>query len=226
MAAILGGTMRAPLTAAFFAMELTGNSHILLPVLAASIGAFGTTVLLMKRSILTERIARRGLHLTREYGVDPFMDTRVADIMAGPVHTLDAMMPMEAAIAFFTDPARPPHHKGYPVMDDGAVIAMISRADALRWSREGWTDTATLKDASAGKPLLVGYGDELAGHLADRMTAAGVGRVPILERGSERLIGLVARRDLLQVRTLQTHHDRNREAWLGPLRPKASTTAQ
>ncbi len=59
-------TMRAPLTAAFFAMELTGNSHILLPVLAASVAAFGTTVLLMKRSILTERIARRGLHLTRE----------------------------------------------------------------------------------------------------------------------------------------------------------------
>ena len=81
MAAILGGTMRAPLTATFFAVELTGNTHILLPVLAATVAAFTLTVLLMKRSILTERIARRGLHLTREYSVDPFLNTRVADIM-------------------------------------------------------------------------------------------------------------------------------------------------
>ena len=108
MAAILGGIMRAPLTAAFFAMELTGNSHILLPVMAASVAAFGTTVLLMKRSILTERIARRGLHPTREYGIDPFLDTRVADIMVKPVDTLDATMLVEAAVAFFADPARVP----------------------------------------------------------------------------------------------------------------------
>lgn len=225
MAAILGGTMRAPLTAAFFAMELTGNSHILLPVLAASVAAFGTTVLLMKRSILTERIARRGLHLTREYGIDPFLDTRVADIMAKPVDTLDATMLVEAAVAFFADPARAPHHKSYPVVDEGAVIAMISRADALRWSREGWTDAAVLKDAITGKPLLVGYGDELVGHLADRMTAADVGRVPILERGSEKLIGLVARRDLLRVRARQTHQEQHRKGWLGPLLSKEQSEA-
>jgi chloride channel protein, CIC family len=225
MAAILGGTMRAPLTAAFFAMELTGNSHILLPVLAASVAAFGTTVLLMKRSILTERIARRGLHLTREYGIDPFLDTRVADIMAKSVDTLDAAMPIDAAVAFFADPIRVPHHKSYPVLDEGCVIAMVSRGDALRWSREGWRDAAILKDATTGKPLLVGYGDELVGHLADRMTASDIGRVPILERGSEKLIGLVARRDLLQVRARQAHQERHRKGWLGPFRSKASSEA-
>ena len=225
MAAILGGTMRAPLTATFFAMELTGNTHILLPLLAASVAAFAITVLLMKRSILTERIARRGLHLTREYSVDPFLDTRVADIMAKPVDTLDATMLVEAAVAFFADPARAPHHKSYPVVDEGAVIAMISRADALRWSREGWTDAAVLKDATTGKPLLVGYGDELVGHLADRMTAADVGRVPILERGSEKLIGLVARRDLLRVRARQAHQEQHRKGWLGPLLSKEQSEA-
>jgi CIC family chloride channel protein len=223
MAAILGGTMRAPLTAAFFAMELTGNSHILLPVLAASVAAFGTTVLLMKRSILTERIARRGLHLTREYGIDPFLDTRVADIMARQVDTLDGAMLVEAAVAFFADPASPPLHKSYPVVDEGAVIAMISRADALRWSREGWADAAVLRDATTGKPLLVGYGDELVGHLADRMTAADVGRVPILERGSEKLIGLVARRDLLRVRTRQANQEKHRKGWFRPFRSSASS---
>ena len=100
MAAILGGTMRAPLTATFFAVELTGNTHILLPLLVASVAAFAVTVLLMKRSILTERIARRGLHLTREYSVDPFLDSRVADIMIHEVDSLPSTMKVADAVAF------------------------------------------------------------------------------------------------------------------------------
>jgi H+/Cl- antiporter ClcA/CBS domain-containing protein len=224
MAAILGGTMRAPLTAAFFAIELTGNAHMLLPVLVASVGAFGTTVLLLKRSILTERIARRGLHLTREYGIDPFLDTRVAAIMAAPVDTLDAGMAVGDVIAFFAD-LNLTLHRSYPVVDDGSVIAMVSRADALRWSRESWPAGATLRDACAGKPLLIGYGDELVAQLADRMTAADVGRVPVLERGSEKLIGIVARRDLLRTRTRRTHEEGHRSRTLGFARKRDALDA-
>ena len=73
MAAILGGTMRSPLTATFFAVEVTGNTHVLLPLATACITAHLVTVLLLKRSILTEKIARRkGHHLLRRYRVDPF----------------------------------------------------------------------------------------------------------------------------------------------------------
>ena len=72
MAATMGGTMRSPLTATFFAVELTGNTHVLLPLLAACVTAHLVTVLLMRRSILTEKVARRGHHLSREYRVDPF----------------------------------------------------------------------------------------------------------------------------------------------------------
>ena len=72
MAATMGGTMRAPLTATFFAVELTGNTHVLVPLIAACATAHAVTVLLMKRSILTEKIARRGHHIFREYRVDPF----------------------------------------------------------------------------------------------------------------------------------------------------------
>ena len=71
MAAIMGGTMRSPLTATFFAVELTGNTHVLLPLITACVTAHLVTVLLLRRSILTEKIARRGHHLVREYlGVD------------------------------------------------------------------------------------------------------------------------------------------------------------
>src|ERR1035437_9371026 len=71
MGAILAGTMRAPFTAILFALELTHDINVLLPLLVAAILAHATTVLLLKPSILTEKVARRGFHLTREYATDP-----------------------------------------------------------------------------------------------------------------------------------------------------------
>jgi CIC family chloride channel protein len=197
MAAILGGTMRAPLTAAFFAVELTGNSHILLPVFVCSVAAFTVTVLLMKRSILTERIARRGLHLSREYSVDPFSQARVADIMAQPVETLPAAMSVAEAIVFYS--GETPRRKSHPVIDGrGALVGMVSRSDILAWSRS--EEAGTLGERLSGSTPLRGYDDEIVGSLADRMILHGAGRVPILSRATGRLVGLVARRDLLMVR--------------------------
>lgn len=200
MAAILGGTMRAPLTATFFAVELTGNTHILLPLLAASVAAFALTVLLMKRSILTERIARRGLHLTREYGIDPFLDTRVQDIMARPVDTLPPNMTIAEAVAFFTEANGQVRHKSYPVLgEDDIPLGMVSRADILRWTRDE-PDGDQILATAASTDLVIGYADELVAQLADRMAIRDVGRVPIVERKNGKLVGLVARRDLLRVR--------------------------
>jgi H+/Cl- antiporter ClcA len=71
MGAILAGTMRAPFTAILFALELTHDINVLLPLLVAAMLAHATTVLLLKRSILTEKVARRGFHLSREYATDP-----------------------------------------------------------------------------------------------------------------------------------------------------------
>ena len=104
MAATMGGTMRSPLTATFFAAEVTGNTHVLLPLLAACVTAHLVTVLLMRRSILTEKVARRGHHLSREYRVDPFTLTRARDVMTTAVQTLPDNMTLHQTAAFLTDP--------------------------------------------------------------------------------------------------------------------------
>ncbi|HEX4028060.1 MAG TPA: chloride channel protein [Rhizomicrobium sp.] len=209
MSAILGGTMRAPLTATFFAVELTGDTHILLPLLVAAVAAFTVTVLLMKRSILTERIARRGLHLTREYSVDPFLGSRVADIMIHNVDSLPSTMKVADAVRFYSGDI--PRHKSYPVTDDkGRVLAMISRASALSWAADPEVQNLTLAEAVDGSSLLSGYDDEIVGALADRMIAHDVGRVPILSRATHRLVGLVSRRDLLKVRASLAHQETSR----------------
>ncbi|HVW78919.1 MAG TPA: chloride channel protein [Alloacidobacterium sp.] len=82
MAAILAGAIGCPLTAAVLSMELTHNYALMLPLLAASVAAHAFTVLFQRRSILTERLSRRGYHLSREYGVDPLETVTVAQIMA------------------------------------------------------------------------------------------------------------------------------------------------
>src|SRR5204862_6406938 len=71
MGAILGGTMRSPLTGVIFAFELTHDVNVLLPLLLAVTVAHGFTVLTLRRSILTEKVSRRGFHLSREYSTDP-----------------------------------------------------------------------------------------------------------------------------------------------------------
>src|SRR5690606_30978958 len=71
MGAVLAGTMRAPLTGAVFALEITQDFDMALPILVAAAAAHAFSVLVLKRSILTEKIERRGYHVTREYAIDP-----------------------------------------------------------------------------------------------------------------------------------------------------------
>jgi H+/Cl- antiporter ClcA/CBS domain-containing protein len=210
MAGMMGGTMRAPLTGALFAAELTGDFAALPAVLAASAAAYGVTVLLMKRSILTEKIARRGLHLTREYSVDPFQMMRVRDVMAEGVETLPADMPIDQAVAFFTGAAA--RHKSYPVVDArGVAVGMAPRAEIIRWLTEGPHGSATLGEAVSDAAMLRGGPDEAVGALVERMVERDVGRVPIVDPGG-RLVGLVTRKDLLRVHARQRAVELEREA--------------
>jgi H+/Cl- antiporter ClcA len=214
MAAMMGGTMRAPLTGALFAVELTGDAHALLPLLAATGSAYGLTVLLLKRSILTEKIARRGHHVSREYSVDPLQQSWVSEIMAAPVDTLPASMSIEQAVDFFTAP-QAIRHKSYPVVDAaGRVVGMASRGDVLRWINEQGRQDQLLGEAASDRRLVLGGPDELVWRLVDRMVAEDVGRVPIVDADG-RLVGIVARKDLLRVREKLRRDERSRSAYLG-----------
>lgn len=216
MAAMMGGTMRSPLTAAVFAVELTGNLAMLPALLAACIAAYAVTVLLLKRSILTEKIARRGHHILREYIVDPFELTRVGDVMVARVDTLPAAMPVDDAVAFFTDESGP-RHKSYPVVDGaGRPVGMVARADVLRWTVSGWPRGTSLADAVSGGPLVLGHPDEMVGRLADRMAEADAGRVPVTRREDGVLVGIVARKDLLRVRAKLRREEIDRARLLRP----------
>ncbi len=215
MAAIMAGTMRSPLTSIVFALELTHNTGGLLPVAAACVMAHATTVLLLRRSILTEKVARRGHHVMREYVVDPFETMRVYEIMAHPVETLPADMLISDVVAYFTADTMAVRHKSYPVVNaESGLAGIVSRADVLRWTVDGWPKGERLSDVISEQDLTTGYTDELVGALADRMAATDASRVPILRRTDDAVVGLVARRDLLRVRMDRTQSETEREAMI------------
>lgn len=216
MAAMMGGTMRAPLTGAFFALELTGDAAALPAILAATAAAYAVTVLLLKRSILTEKIARHGHHVVREYAVDPFELMRVADVMVRDVESLPSDMPVDEAVAFFSsDRSR---HKSYPVVDEERrLVGLVTRSDVLRWVGEGPHEDQVLADLVAADTPTTGRADEMIASLADRMIANDRGRAPIID-GEGRLVGLVSRKDLLMVRARAGAEEAERDAFfrVGP----------
>ena len=199
MAATMGGTMRSPLTATFFAAELTGNTHVLLPLITACAAAHAVTVLLMRRSILTEKIARRGHHLVREYRVDPFALTRVVEVMTKTVDTIASGTTLHAATRLMTDPAT--RHPSFPVVDpDGRVLGVVDPPSILRWRRAGTHRKTVLRDLLAGTKITTAYPDEYLEALADRLSLANVAHLPVVSRHDARLVGYIGWKDLMRVR--------------------------
>ncbi|GLQ78555.1 chloride channel protein [Mesorhizobium huakuii] len=214
MSATMGGTMRAPLTATFFAVELTGNTHVLAPLIAACAAAHAVTVLLMKRSILTEKIARRGHHLVREYRVDPFALTRVREVMTAQVESVPATMTLHGAAAFLTAPET--LHPSFPVIDENRrVLGLIDPPAILRWRRAGKHRTTTLGDLLAGSKVTLAYPDEYLEGLSDKLLMANVSHLPVVTRESLQLVGYVGWKDLMRVRSRKQAEERDRSTLLG-----------
>lgn len=132
MAAMLGGTMRAPFTATIFTMETTHNWELLLPVLVASIAGMVVTVLWIPRSILTEKVARRGVHVAREYAVHPLEGQAVKDIMKpkDELHAFLGSAPV-SQVALYVATSSELDSNTFPVIDDhGGVEGVVAVHDA------------------------------------------------------------------------------------------------
>jgi CIC family chloride channel protein len=106
MGAILGGTMRAPLTGVVFALELTHDVNMLLPLLLAVTIAHGFTVLTLRRSILTEKISRRGYHLSREYSTDPLEIIFAREVARTVEATVFAEASSKGVVVYADEPLR------------------------------------------------------------------------------------------------------------------------
>jgi CIC family chloride channel protein len=103
LAAVLGGVMRSPLTGIVFTLELTGAWDSLLGLVVASVSAYALSTLVLKRSVLTEKVARRGIHLTREYSTDPLEVFFAREVMTGAAAPPDQAMDGGPGVTVYSD---------------------------------------------------------------------------------------------------------------------------
>jgi CBS domain-containing protein len=210
MGAILGGTMRAPFTGVVFAIELTHDLGAVLPLLVATATAHGFTVLVMRRSILTEKIARRGYHISREYSVDPLEILFAREVM----RTGFVGLPAAAAIAELPAAIHAGSGRGsqilYPVLEaDGRMVGVVTRNDLH--ALNGQDGQRRLRDVMRPSPQIA-YADETLRVLAYRMAQTGLTRLPVVSRDdASRPLGIVSLADLLQARTRNLEAEERRE---------------
>ncbi|HTI34875.1 MAG TPA: chloride channel protein, partial [Miltoncostaea sp.] len=217
MAAALAGVMRSPFTAIVFALELTHDANVLLPLLIAATAAHAMSVLLLRRSILTEKVARRGVHVTREYAVDPLEALRVRDVMQTEVTTLAADAPVSEIRDSVTATPRRGDPLLYPVMGpDGRMAGVVAWSDIVTAAED-----AAVRDLLRAEPIVAGRHETLR-QVADRMAAHRVGVMPVVGEADPGILhGLVARTDLFRahMRTIEEERRRERVLRLRPLRP-------
>jgi len=212
MGAILGGTMRSPFTGVIFALELTHDVNMLLPLLLAVTIAHGFTVLTLRRSILTEKVARRGYHLSREYAVDPLEILFVREVM----RTNIVALPARTTVAGLAASVHLDHErKGqflYPVVDeDRKLLGVITRNALYHLLHNGPPPQTPLPEVANKEPV-VAYVDEPLRVVVNRMAETGYTRFPVVERGDKRqLAGMVGLHDLLQARSRAIQEEGRRE---------------
>jgi CIC family chloride channel protein len=212
MGAILGGTMRSPFTSIVFAFELTHDANVFLPLLVASVIAHGFTVLTLKRSILTEKVARRGFHLSREYAVDPLEILFVREVMRTKIVALPSASTLgEIWRSLRVD--RRQQQRLLPVVNpERQLVGVVTRGDLSHRMEQD-------KDAALGTPIgdlvrtnpVEAHPDEPLRVVVNRMAEKGCTRMPVVERGTRKFLGLVSLNDLLKARSRHLEEETRRE---------------
>ena len=225
MGAVLAGAIGTPLTAIVFCVELTHDFNMMLPLLIGCTFSYSFTTLVMRRSILTEKIQRRGYHLSREYSVDPLEIIFVRESMRTNVVALHET----AKLSMLGESLKTERKRGqylYPVVnDEGMLVGVATRRDLAELMQQHANDgdpDVSLKDVIR-TATQVAYPDEPLRAVAYRMAESGLTRFPVVERrfqhgeGHGKLVGMIGLSDLLKGRVQNLAAERQRERVL-PLR--------
>ncbi len=209
LAAVVGGVMRSPLTGVVFSLELTHDYNALLPLAVAATAAYGVSVLLLRRSVLTEKVARRGVHLSREYSVDPLEVLFVSEVMHREFITLDAASPAADRAG---DSLLLKQQRLYPVLGAGGRMqGVITRRALLDQTLHATTAPRSIGEIAVAQAVTA-YPDETLREIANRMADRRVSALPVVDRGDPAtVLGIIVIEDLLQGRLKDLQEERDSE---------------
>jgi CIC family chloride channel protein len=214
MGAVFAAASRATFTFIIFAFEITRDYNSVLPLMLVSVIADGIAMLFMPNSsIMTEKLARRGLHVHQDYEADTLSQTRVGETMEKDLPTIPAgttVGVLAERIAKY-DPAVARHEALLILDDDGRLSGIITRGDLLRAFEKDSSGAMTVQEAGSTR-LVVTYADELISEAASTMLRYDVGRLPVVERGDHRkAIGYLGRSGVMAARLRHFNDEHVRE---------------
>ena len=222
MGAVFGAASRATFAFIIFAFELTRDYNSVLPLMLVCVIADGIAMMFMKTSIMTEKLARRGLHINQDYEADVLMELNVEDVMDRDAPQVPASMKVKdlGDLIAVRDPKYVRYH-GFVVLDSaGKLAGVITQGDVLRALEEKSGDLSVLE--AGGRELVVTYPNELLYDAAGKMLRAGVGRLPVVSREDpKQVVGYLNRAAVLSARLKRMHEEGHREpGWLHVWRSK------
>ncbi len=220
MAAFFGSAARAPFTFILFAFELTQDYHAVLPLMLASVVAQFVALVFMEDSIMTEKLARRGLRVHQDYEADVLRRTRVGAVMDPAPTTVPAHATLaEVAHLMSAGDLRLTRHQGFPVIAAGGrLVGLVTRGDVLRALEAGLEGATPIAEIGSTQ-LVVTFPDETLHDATIRMLRAGVGRMPVVDRKDPtRLSGYLGRTAILEARLGVIREELDVETgWIGRL---------
>jgi CIC family chloride channel protein len=195
MAGLFAGASHALLTAIVFTFEVTRQPIELLPLLASCSAAYLVSLMLMRSSIMTEKLARRGTYVPSEYAADYLERVLVRDAATREVVSVRAEDSVQQVREWLGTHAPGTGHQGFPVVDKvGDVVGVVTRRDLLDPEREG---AFLVRDVVRRSPAIV-FEDNTLREAADHMVHESVGRLPVVSREApRRMTGIISRSDLL-----------------------------
>jgi H+/Cl- antiporter ClcA/CBS domain-containing protein len=232
MTSVLAAAIGAPLTAAMLALEMTHNGGLMLPVLLSCVAAYAVSVLVQPRSMLTENLSRRGLHLSREFGVDPLENMLVSQAMHTSVFALPETATRKDAIDWLTKmeergaEAWSHWQRMFPLVDgEGRLVGVLTRAQMIALARQqdvagAPVSTRPLVEDAKLDPVTVSPFSPLR-NAAAMMAESKLTSFPVVSADG-RLVGIVTIEDLLKGRSEQSHRESDRERVLRLRWPFAS----
>ena len=213
MAAVFSGAAHAPVTAILILFEMTGDYHIILPLMLATVMSTLVSRSISRESIYTLKLTRRGVHLRQGQDIDVMQSIAVRDAMTTDVDTVPLTMSLEQLADEFSRS----HHHGFPVVDGaGELVGVVSIQDLERANAVGPVDGRAVADIVTREGLLVAYPYEPMWKALRRLSRRDVGRLPVVEEeGSRRLVGAVRRSDIIraydQAIAARAHHQHRAE---------------
>jgi len=221
MGAVFGAASRATFSFIIFAFEITRDYNAVLPLMLVSVIADGVAMLFMPTSsIMTEKLARRGLRIHQDYETDVLQQVAVGETMDRDVPTIRASMRLDELAEKIAkhDPAVS-HHQGLFIVDEeGKLSGIITRGDVLRALDEHPSGTLSVLEAGS-HDLIVTFPDELISEASNKMLENDIGRLPVVERSDRRkLVGYLGRQGVMAARLRRLHDEHVREpGWIGSL---------